>query len=210
MTAALLLLAAYLIGAIPTSFMVARVVRGIDLRQHGSGNLGATNAFRVLGWRAAVPIFVVDIAKGFLPTFFFPRLDGSEWIGWALLYGAAAIIGHVFSIYVGFRGGKGVATGAGVFLALAPAAVLGTTVVWSVLVFATGYVSLASLAAAAVLPLLIALTGAPSAVLALSIALATFVIYAHRANIRRLLRGEEHRFRRGRGGSDATTVERTP
>lgn len=208
--AALLLLAAYLIGAIPTSYLVARAVRGIDLRQHGSGNLGATNAFRVLGWRAAMPIFVVDIAKGFLPAFFFPRLDGSDWIGWAMLYGAAAIIGHVFSIYVGFRGGKGVATGAGVFLALAPVPVLGTTVLWSVLVFATGYVSLASIAAAAALPMLIALTGAPAAVLGLSIALAAFVIYAHRANIRRLMRGEEHRFRRGRNGSGTTTVERTP
>lgn len=198
MTPALLLLAAYLIGAFPTSYIVGRLTRGIDLRQHGSGNLGATNAFRVLGWRAATPIFVVDVTKGFLPAFFFPRIDGAEPIGWTLAYGAAAIIGHMFSIYVGFRGGKGVATGAGVFLALAPLAALGSLLIWTMLVFATGYVSLASIVSAAALPLLIGLAGAPGAVLALSIALAGFVIYAHRANVRRLLRGEEHRFRRGR------------
>ena len=198
MSAALLLLAAYLIGSFPTSYLVGRLTRGIDLRQHGSGNLGATNAFRVLGWRAATPIFMVDVAKGFIPVFFFPRIDGSASIVWALAYGAAAIVGHMFSIYVRFKGGKGVATGAGVFLALAPIAALASLVVWSLLVFTTGYVSLASIVSAATLPLLIALSGGAGSVLALSVALASFVIFAHRANVRRLLRGEEHRFRRGR------------
>ena len=199
MTAALLLAAAYLIGAFPTSYVVGRLTRGIDLRQHGSGNLGATNAFRVLGWKAATPIFVVDIAKGFMPTYLFPRWDGSDYVGWPLAYGAAAIIGHVFSVYVRFKGGKGVATGAGVFLALAPLAVLGGLVVWIALVALTGYVSLASIAAAAALPVLVALVAPRAEVLILSIALALFVIYAHRANVRRLLRGEEHRFRRRAG-----------
>jgi acyl phosphate:glycerol-3-phosphate acyltransferase len=193
---ALLVLAAYLAGAIPTSFIAGRLVRGIDLRQHGSGNLGATNAFRVLGWRAATPIFVIDIAKGFVPAFYFPALDGAAAPGWALAYGAAAIIGHVFSIYVGFRGGKGVATGAGVFLALAPVAVLVGLGIWIVLVLTTGYVSLASITAAASLPIMVAVTAAPTEVLIMSLLLSVFVIYAHRANVRRLIRGEEHRFRR--------------
>ena len=210
MTAPLLLLAAYLIGAIPTSYIAGRVTRGIDLREHGSGNLGATNAFRILGWRAATPIFIVDIAKGFLPVYFFPRIDGTDWIGWSLAYGAAAIIGHMFSIYVGFRGGKGVATGGGVFLALAPVAALGSLLIWAVLVFMTGYVSLASIAAAAALPVLIAIAGAPLAVLALAIGLAAFVIYAHRGNIGRLRRGEEHRFRKGgRDPAEHASAERT-
>lgn len=197
MITALLVVAAYLMGAFPTSYVVGRLARGIDLRDHGSGNLGATNAFRVLGWRAASPIFVVDIFKGFAPAFWFPLVDGSA-AGplWALVYGTAAVIGHVFSVFVGFRGGKGVATGAGVFLALAPLAVLGGLLIWAVLVFGTGYVSLGSVAAAAALPLLVFLTGARLEVLALSAALASFVIYAHRANIRRLLRGEENRFGR--------------
>ncbi|MGH7448728.1 MAG: glycerol-3-phosphate 1-O-acyltransferase PlsY [Longimicrobiales bacterium] len=197
MIPALLLLAAYLIGAIPTSYIAGRMTRGIDLRQHGSGNLGATNAFRVLGWRAATPIFIVDMTKGFLPVYFFPRIDGAEPIGWALAYGAAAIIGHMFSLYVGFRGGKGVATGGGVFLALAPIAAAGSLLIWAVLVFTTGYVSLGSIAAAAALPVLVAVTGAPLSVLGLALALGAFVIYAHRANIHRLRRGQEHRFRRG-------------
>lgn len=196
MTPIVLLLAAYLIGAIPTSYIVGRLTRGIDLREHGSGNLGATNAFRVLGWRAATPIFIIDMAKGFLPVYLFPRFDGAP-VGWALAFGAAAIIGHMFSVYVGFRGGKGVATGGGVFLALAPVAALGALLIWVVLVFTTGYVSLGSIAAAATLPVLVAVTGGLRSVLGLAVALGAFVIYAHRANIGRLLRGEEHRFRRG-------------
>jgi acyl phosphate:glycerol-3-phosphate acyltransferase len=199
-TALLLVLAAYFIGAFPTSYVAGRLLRGIDLRQHGSGNLGATNAFRVLGWKAAIPIFLLDMAKGFLPAYLFPIIDGSTATGWALVYGAVAITGHVFSVYVGFRGGKGVATGAGVFLALAPVAVLGGLLLWLALVFGTGYVSLGSIAAAAALPVLVALTGAPTEVLVLAIVLGVFVIHAHRANIRRLARGEEHRFRRRPAG----------
>lgn len=192
----LLVLTAYLVGAFPTSYVVGRAARGVDLRQHGSGNLGATNAFRVLGWKAATPIFVIDIAKGFVPAYFFVQIDGSADAVWALAYGAAAIVGHVYSVYVGFRGGKGVATGAGVFLALAPLAVLMGLAVWLLVVLATGYVSAASIAAAMALPALAALTGASRQVVILSALLAVFVILVHRANIRRLLRGEEHRFGR--------------
>jgi acyl phosphate:glycerol-3-phosphate acyltransferase len=190
----LLVLASYLIGAIPTSYLVARGVRGIDLREHGSGNLGATNAYRVLGWKAATPIFIVDIAKGWFPTYFFPRWDTQPAWEWALLYGAAAIVGHVWSVYVGMRGGKGVATSAGVFIALAPAAVGIALLVWGILVFLTGYVSLASVAAAAIMPVLVFLFNGNGPVLWLAIGLAAFVIFAHRANIARLARGEEHRF----------------
>ena len=192
----LLVVASYLIGAIPTSYVVARAVRGIDLREHGSGNLGATNAYRVLGWRAATPIFIVDIAKGWFPAFFFPQWDNAAAPEWALAYGAAAIVGHVWSIYVGLRGGKGVATGAGVFLALAPAAVLIALAVWGALVFLTGYVSLASIVAAAIMPILVFLFTGTGPVLWLAIGLATFVVFAHRANMGRLMRGEEHRFGR--------------
>jgi glycerol-3-phosphate acyltransferase PlsY len=196
MIVALLLLAAYLIGAFPSSYVVARLARGIDLRHHGSGNLGATNAFRVLGWRAATPVFLLDMLKGWLPTFYFPRIDGSETWELALAYGAAAIVGHVFSIYMRFKGGKGVATGAGVFLALAPIAVLIGLVVWVTLVVLTGVVSIASIAAAITLPIAVALFEPRRPVLMLAIALGAFVVYAHRANIRRLARGEEPSFRK--------------
>ena len=196
MTIALLLLAAYLIGAFPSSYVVGRVVRGIDLREHGSGNLGATNVFRVLGWRAATPVFILDIAKGWFPTFFFVRWDGHPDTRWALAYGAAAIIGHVFSIYVRFKGGKGVATGTGVFFALAPIAILIGMLLWGVLLFATRTVSLASIVSAASLPVSVLLLHGVTAVFWLALAVSVFVIYAHRSNIRRLLRGEEASFRK--------------
>jgi glycerol-3-phosphate acyltransferase PlsY len=194
-----LLAAAYLTGAIPTSFIVARLAKGIDLRQHGSGNLGATNAYRVLGWKAALPIFIVDIAKGWFPTAMFPAWDGNAPAEWALAYGAAAIIGHVWSVYVGFRGGKGVATSAGVLLALSPIAALAGLIAWAVLVRFTGYVSLGSIVAAAIVPIVVALTGGAGPVLWLTIGLAVFVIGAHRANIRRLIDGRENRFGRRAG-----------
>lgn len=192
------LIASYLLGAIPTSYLVGRCVRGIDLRREGSGNLGATNAFRVMGWKLALPVLIFDLLKGWFPAYYFPGLAG---VGdeWALAFGAAAIFGHVFSIYMRFRGGKGVATSAGVFLAIAPIAALAGLLVWGALVAATRIVSLASIVAALVVPLVVWLEQGSGAVLWLAIAMAAFVIYAHRANIRRLLAGTEHRFGSGSG-----------
>lgn len=202
MTPALLLLAAYVLGATPTSFWVGRVFHRVDLRRVGSGNLGATNTFRVLGWRAALPVMLVDVLKGWVPVALFPLVPGAPSSpGWLLAFGAAAVVGHVYSFWVGFRGGKGVATSAGVFMGLAPWAVLVAFGVWIVLVFSTRMVSAGSLGAALVLPPAVLLTptrgGTP--VVVFSFLLSTFVIVAHRGNIRRLLRGEEHRFGR-RGG----------
>ena len=196
----LLLGLAYLIGAIPTSYLVGRTFHGVDLREHGSGNLGATNAFRVFGWRSAVPVVFVDLAKGFVPVWMFPGLTGADF-GWTLAFGAAAIAGHMFSLFVGFKGGKGIATSAGVFAGLAPWAVLGALVVWFGLTFSTGYVSVGSIAAAVVLPPLIWLTPheGDRTLVWFAAALAAFVVWAHRSNIYRLARGEENRFsRRGR------------
>jgi acyl phosphate:glycerol-3-phosphate acyltransferase len=191
----LLLVVAYLIGSIPTSHLAGRL-RGVDLREHGSGNLGATNAFRVLGWRAALPVMIVDMAKGWVPTALFPLLAGTAALEWALAYGALAIVGHVFSVFVGFRGGKGVATSAGVFVALAPWAVLIGFLVWGVSVVLTRIVSVGSILAALVLPPAVFATNEPRTVFWLSVVLSAFVIYAHRENIRRLARGEESRLGR--------------
>lgn len=194
MSAWLLLAASYLIGAIPASYIAGRLVRGIDLRQHGSGNLGATNAFRVLGPRVAGPVMLFDLLKGFAPTYFFPTLlPGSGW-SWAMAFGAAAIVGHVFPVYIGFRGGKGVATAAGVFLALAPVGMLVALTVWLVTLATARMVSLASILAALALIIALPLSGAPVAVQGMGFAVACFVIFAHRANVRRILRGEEYRF----------------
>lgn len=198
MTYAFLALA-YLLGATPTSFWVGKAMHGIDLRDHGSGNLGATNALRVLGWRSALPVVLFDTLKGFVPTWLFADLAGAGF-GWTLAYGAAAIVGHMFSLWVGFRGGKGMATSAGAFLAVAPAAVLINFGLWLALTFGTGYVSLASIVAAIALPPLIWLTPHEGGELLFwsAVPLAAFVVWKHRSNIGRLIRGEENRFRRGR------------
>lgn len=188
----------YLLGATPTSYWVGRAFHGLDLREHGSGNLGATNALRVLGWKSALPVVLVDTVKGLIPVVLFADLAGVGF-PWALAFGTAAIVGHMFSLWVGFKGGKGMATSAGVFLGFAPWAVLGGFVVWIGLILPTGYVSLGSIGAAFALPFLIAFTphqGGTSLVW-FSAALAAFVIWKHRANFGRLVRGEENRFRRG-------------
>ncbi len=192
----------YLLGSFPSSYLAGRLARGIDLREHGSGNLGATNTFRVLGARIAAPVMAVDVLKGFVPTFLFARWDGSPLWSWALAYGAAAIVGHVFSVYMSFRGGKGVATAAGVFLALSPAAVLIALAVWLGVLAASRMVSLASIGAAGTLMVALLVTESRASVTALGILVASFVVYAHRGNIGRILRGEEYRFGRPRTKPD--------
>jgi glycerol-3-phosphate acyltransferase PlsY len=195
--AAVALIASYLLGAIPTSYLAGRLFRGIDLREHGSKNLGATNLYRLLGWRFAVPVGLFDVAKGAIPVLLFaPRVSGSELF--ALACGLAAVVGHVFSVFVRFRGGKGVATAAGVMLALTPAALGVAALVWAILVFLTGYVSLGSIAAAAIFPLAVYLLEHPDRpeILWMDAAVAAGIIWLHRANIRRLLNGTENRFGR--------------
>jgi glycerol-3-phosphate acyltransferase PlsY len=192
----------YLMGAFPTSWLAARLFRGIDLREHGSRNLGATNVYRVLGWRYAIPVGVVDILKGAAAVWLFgPRVPGIALF--PLLCGLAAVVGHVFSVFVRFKGGKGVATASGVVLALAPWALLAVTVVWALLVWLTGYVSLASIVAASLFPLaawlLHDVRGIP---LLADIALAAFLVWKHRSNLQRLLRGTESRFGKRRAEAD--------
>jgi len=195
--AVLWLLASYFMGAIPTSYLLSRLLAGIDLRQHGSGNLGATNLYRVLGWKYAVPAAAVDIAKGAIPVLVFaPQVSHSQLF--ALACGVAAILGHVFSVFVGFKGGKGVATAAGVMLGLAPLALAVSAVIWALLVRLTGYVSVGSIAAAVVLPLAVYLLedSTSPALLWIAAAIAAGVIFLHKGNIQRLLKGTESRFGR--------------
>jgi acyl phosphate:glycerol-3-phosphate acyltransferase len=191
------LIASYLLGAVPTSYLAARLFRGIDLREHGSRNLGATNLYRVLGWRYAVPVGLLDAAKGLVPVLVFaPRVSSSELF--ALICGLVAVVGHVFSVFVGFKGGKGVATAAGVMLGLTPAALGVAVLVWVALVYLTGYVSVGSIAAAAIFPLAVYLLEPPDqpAMLWLDIAVAAAIVWFHRGNIQRLVKGTENRFGR--------------
>ena len=194
-----LLVLAYLIGATPTSYIAGKVGRGIDLREHGSKNLGATNVYRVLGWRYALPVGLIDVAKGALPVVILgPWANGPTWFPVAL--GLAAVLGHMFSPYVRFRGGKGVATAAGMFLALAPGAVLISLPIWGATLWLSGYVSVASITVALLFPLWVRLTRpeAPATAWA-GVVLALLIVYSHRANLRRLRDGTEHRFRTRKG-----------
>ena len=196
---AVMLLLAYLMGATPTSYVAGRLGRGIDLRQHGSHNLGATNVYRVLGWRYAIPVGLIDMVKGVVPVAILgPWSNGPAWFTVAL--GIAAVLGHMVSPYVRFRGGKGVATTAGVFLALAPLAVLISLVIWGATLWLSGYVSVASVTVALLFPLLVWLThpGEPYT-LGAAIVLALLLVYAHRGNIGRLRQGTEGRFRTRKG-----------
>jgi len=193
------LAASYAAGSIPTAYLAGKA-KGVDLRKHGSGNLGATNAWRVLGWRVGLAVYGVDTLKGFLPVLLLPRPVGHAELA-AIAYGVAAIVGHVRPVFLGFqKGGKGVATAGGVFVALAPAALAVAFAVFVAVFLASGYVSLGSLSAALVLPFAIAAFSGwrVTPTLLVSIPVAAFVFWTHRANIGRLRRGEESRFRVGR------------
>lgn len=197
--------AAYLFGSVPAAYLAGRT-RGIDLRAHGSGNLGATNALRVLGWKVGLPVFAFDALKGFLPALYFARWFGTH-PHWGMAFGLAAIVGHtrpVFLLGRGGGGGKGVATAAGVFLGLAPLATSVALAAFAATVAVSGYVSLGSLVASVSLVIALGLTvGVRSPVFPLATLVAAFVFWSHRANIRRLLRGEEASVRRPRTVSDA-------
>ena len=203
-TAGVCIVASYFLGAVPTSLLVARSIAGIDLRQHGSRNLGATNLFRVLGWRYAVPVGLFDIAKGTIPVVLIaPVASRSTWF--AVACGVAAVVGHVFSVFVRFKGGKGVATAAGVVLGLTPVALGIAFLVWAALVWLTGYVSVGSMVGALLLPAAVILLYPGEQALAWVYAgIAAFVVWAHRANIRRLIAGTENRFRRGTAARSAS------
>lgn len=199
------LVIAYVLGSIPSAY-VAGKLKGIDLRRHGSGNLGATNVYRVLGARVAAAVFLVDVLKGALPVLLLPRWTAASHVEhWAYAYGVAAILGHVRPVFLlGKGGGKGVATATGVFFALAPAATAAAFLAFCGVLLASGYVSLGSLTGAVVLALTLLVTAGPTSPLfAVGALVAAFVFWSHRANIGRLRRGEEHRFGRKKNDVDA-------
>ena len=191
-TTVLLILAAYALGAIPAAHWTGLFIFGKDLRTLGSCNLGATNVQRVIGWHAAIPVGLFDVFKGFAPAFWFPMIDDHTAPVWTVVYGGAAIIGHVFSLWVRFRGGKGVATSAGVLIAAAPLAVAFGAGTWLVALLISRRVSVASIAAALSVPVAALFAMDPDApLMTFLVLMAAFVVWAHRSNIRRLLAGRE-------------------
>jgi len=191
----------YLIGSIPTGFLIGRA-RGIDLRQHGSGNIGATNAMRVLGKGLGVFVLIVDLLKGWISAYaipiivkkiLFPEIDQSAMAACSVFAGVGAVIGHTYTVWLGFNGGKGIATSAGVFLALTPVATLICLGIWLIIVVTTRLVSLGSIIAAILLPILVGVTARQRLILVVTVIVSILVIWRHKSNISRLINGTESR-----------------
>jgi glycerol-3-phosphate acyltransferase PlsY len=189
-------LIALLTGSFPSGVVLGRLVTGRDVRDFGSGNIGAANAARVGGFKVGAGVAVLDVLKGVLPVLFGKMLG----LGPAelVIVALAAVLGHDFSIFLGFRGGKGVATTLGVTLALAPIGTIIAALLWLTVLLRSRYSSLASLLALAILPLAVALTGSPPAYVTLGFGLFVLAAIKHRGNIGRLMTGTESRFRNRR------------
>ena len=196
LTLALLTLLAYLIGSVPFGLLIAKT-KGKDIRTMGSGNIGATNVLRCLGKPLGITCFVLDVLKGYLPAALFPILGktGADFPSIGILFGAAAILGHNFPVFLKFKGGKGIATSAGVLLGVAPLAVALGILTWAVVFFVSGYVSLGSVIAAVIVALVGWLRYDITTAIALTL-LGALAIWRHRSNIRRLLDGTENKFER--------------
>jgi glycerol-3-phosphate acyltransferase PlsY len=198
----LLVFGGYLLGSIPFGYLLVRARRGGDVRAMGSGNIGATNVARAAGWSVGVATLVLDAAKGFFAVWLAGHFSDGN-IRFMMYVGLAAILGHIFPMWLKFSGGKGVATALGVFLAICWPAVAAAVAIFAAVVIFWGYVSLASVSAAAALPLLVYVLYAPGhappiAVSAGTLLAAVLVIVKHRKNIKRLVAGTEPRFEMGR------------
>lgn len=199
------LILAYLLGSIPTSILTGKFVGGIDIRQYGSGNAGATNVYRVLGLKPYLFVLAVDGFKGFAATVYISRIAvgavGLSPLDISIFSGMAAVCGHIWTVFAGFRGGKGVATGAGMLLGIIPFSVLGGLLVYLGVVAAAGYVSLGSILAALFIPAFLMFQmfylgeEVPIEIVAASALLSLLILFTHRANISRLFKGEENRVR---------------
>lgn len=196
----------YLLGSVPFGYLAGRLA-GIDIRKVGSGNVGATNVVRVLGKRYGYPVFALDFLKGFGAVLISmlaapgkpPAWNSSEIFG--ILAAMSSVLGHLYPPWLKFKGGKGVATSAGALLALAPVATLIGVAIWVILFWLTGYVSLASMIAAVILPIVILIMGSHDsrngkALVYSSACVAAVVVWRHRSNLSRLVRGTEQRFRK--------------
>ena len=209
-TLILILLLSYLVGSIPGSLWVGKWIYGVDLRQHGSGNPGATNAYRILGWKAGLLSTVVDMGKGFVAAGLIANLrvdalpgmlsGDKAWLLLALFAGIAAVIGHMFPVFARFKGGKGVNTAAGVLLAVTPLNMLFSFIAFCLVLWATRYVSVSSMVAAATYPVsllvqkyVFGMQDIETSIIVFGVVLALAIILAHRSNIKRLLTGNENR-----------------
>jgi glycerol-3-phosphate acyltransferase PlsY len=195
------IIAAYLLGSVPSAVWIGKLLYGIDVRQHGSGNAGATNVIRVLGYKAGVPVMLFDVFKGWLAVQLaiwipVPGLSPDLMVYVRIVMALAAVLGHVFPLYAGFKGGKGVGTIAGAGISLFPVAILLVLVIFILVLAITHYVSLSSILASLAFPLVVifVLGIRHPGLVGLSLLVALFIPATHYKNIRRLLKGEEHKF----------------
>ncbi len=190
---------AYLIGSIPVAYIFGRVLKGIDIRQHGSGNMGATNAFRVLGKGPGTAVLILDIIKGIIPVTFLANAFGLTDALSLVIISVAVVAGHNWTIFLGFKGGKGMATSLGVLIGLAVQfevlriILLLVLLTWGAIFLLSGYVSLASITAAILFPILTVAFFEPLPLILMSIVLCVFIVFRHRSNIKRLMQGQENR-----------------
>ena len=198
-----MVLISYLAGSIPTAIIYGKLTRGIDIRQHGSGNAGATNVFRVLGWKAGVLVLLIDMAKGLVATLWIYKIGTGSFIGdpelLKILAGLSAVFGHIWTVFAGFKGGKGVGTGAGMIIGLVPGAVLVAVVVFVLVVAITRWVSLGSILASLTIPIFLIIKRfvltlpVSNTLLIFGLLIPALIIFTHRSNIKRLLNGTENK-----------------
>lgn len=193
----LALVISYVIGSIPTAYLFGKAYKGIDIRQHGSGNVGATNVFRVLGKAPGITVLIIDIVKGILPLTIIGNLFAVHSVVGRVLLGVAAVVGHNWTVFLNFKGGKGIATSLGVLIGLTiqfptlRLVLLACILAWLIVFLVSAYVSLASIVAAVVLPVAMGITNQPIELILLGIVFCIFVVLRHRPNIKRLMAGTE-------------------
>lgn len=197
-----LMAASYLLGGIPSGYLIARALKGIDIRQHGSGNPGAANVYRTVGKWAGWCTFALDASKGFIPVLIARHYYPQQYLT-IILCGALAITGHMWTVFLGFRGGKGVATSAGVFGAVLPLPTLAAFMVFILAVALSGHISVGSMCAGIVLPVLSFALGYPAPLSAMAAVVSALILYKHIPNLKRILAGRELAFKDGgRAGAD--------
>ncbi|RNC66607.1 MAG: glycerol-3-phosphate acyltransferase [Desulfuromonadales bacterium] len=188
----IIIVGAYLLGSIPTGLLLAKAF-GVDIRNTGSGNIGATNVYRTLGRTVGVATLVGDCLKGLLPVLAAKYLGMADI--WVAAAGLAAFLGHVYTVFLGFKGGKGVATALGVFLGISPLSVLIALGIFVAVVFTSRFISLGSITAAAAMPVIVAVVERKPLLIGVTLIIGLLVIWKHRENIRRLRQGTENRFK---------------
>ncbi|HAX61036.1 MAG TPA: acyl-phosphate glycerol 3-phosphate acyltransferase [Elusimicrobia bacterium] len=187
----LILLLSFLLGAIPTAYLIAKIFYGIDIRKFGSGNPGATNVWRTVGKIPGTLTFLFDVLKGFIPVFIARKIFPEPSLTYPMLSGFCAVAGHIWTPFLKFRGGKGVATGFGVFLGLIPIATFFALIVFIITLALTKYVALGSIAASISLPVFLYFLKRPPVLIYVSVILAVIIIWRHKSNIKKILNKNE-------------------